>query len=215
MSSKFKRKLLRAVKRYVQRNRSSIIVAAALLTCMVLIFVAMANQNKRLTVNPTTYGSLLQLIAHVESNDNYNAYFGNASNASIDFTKMSIEEVMAWQAEHIQQGHFSSAVGRYQVIDTTLAEMVKQLGIDPKQAFDPATQDKIAMALLERRGAEAYVNGEITPGEFAANLAQEWAALPKVLGENPQESYYHSDGVNQARVSVDKMMQAIAPINAE
>jgi conjugal transfer mating pair stabilization protein TraG len=170
-------------------------------------------QNKRLTVNPTTYASLLHLIASVESKGNYNAYFGNATNTAIDFTNMSIAEVMAWQADAIRQGTLSNAVGRYQIIGTTLSGLVKQLGIDSNKKFDQTMQDKLAIALLERRGAEDYINKELTRDQFAANLAQEWAALPKVIGENPDKSFYASDGLNKSLVSVDAVRKAIQPIS--
>lgn len=170
--------------------------------------------NKRLVADPTSYQPLLQLIARAESKGNYNAYFGNPGNSAIDFTTMSIAEVQAWQARQVRQGSPSSAVGRYQIINTTLGELVRQLSIAPTQKFDAATQDKLAIALLERRGAEDYINQELTLDEFAANLAKEWASLPKVVGPNPEESYYHSDGLNKASVSVDEIKKAIKPITS-
>ncbi|MDB5177027.1 MAG: hypothetical protein JWN75_695 [Candidatus Saccharibacteria bacterium] len=170
-------------------------------------------EHRRLTVDPATYAPLLQLIAKAESNDNYNAYFGNAGNASVDFTKMSIAQVMKWQAEYVAQGKASNAVGKYQIVSTTLSGLVRHLGIDVKQKFDKTMQDSLAIALLERRGSELYVNNEISRDQFAANIAKEWAALPKVIGENPNESYYASDGLNKSRVKVDDVLKAIQPIS--
>jgi hypothetical protein len=177
-----------------------------------IVVYATYMQNKRLTVDPATYAPLLQLIAKVESKGNYNAYFGNASNSSINFTAMSIAEVMKWQSDHVRQGNLSSAVGRYQIVDTTLSGLVRQLGIDTNQIFDQTMQDQLAIALLERRGAESYINKELTRDQFAANLAKEWAALPKVIGEKPGASYYAGDGLNKSLVSVDEVMKAIEPI---
>ena len=171
-------------------------------------------QNKRLIVDPATFAPLLQLIARAESQGNYNAYFGNVGNTAVDFRAMSIGEVMRWQKEYVQQGSPSSAVGRYQIIDTTLVGLVQELGVDRGQLFDETLQDKMAMALLERRGAEQYVNGELTRDEFAANLAKEWAGLPRVLGDNPAYSYYAGDGLNKALVGVDEVRKAIEPITA-
>ncbi len=169
-------------------------------------------QNKRLTVDPATYAPLLKLIASVESKGNYNAYFGQAANSSVDFTSMSVAEVMDWQHGYVQQGSPSDAVGRYQIISSTLSGLVRELGIDTSQKFDQSLQDKMAIALLERRGSERYVNNELTLDEFAANLAKEWAALPKVIGENPDDSYYASDGLNRSLVSADEVRRAIEPI---
>lgn len=172
-------------------------------------------QARQPTVDPATYAPLLNLIARIESNDNYNAYFGNASNTEIKFTDMTIGEVMAWQSHFISQGHASSAVGRYQIINTTLAGLVSRQKVDANQKFDQATQDRIAITLLERRGSLDYVARELTSRQFAANLAREWAALPRVIGDNPSTSYYAGDGLNASRTSVDEVLKAIEQIGAE
>jgi conjugal transfer mating pair stabilization protein TraG len=186
---------------------------AVFFVCMLVYNVYI--KDKRLSVDPTTYTPLLQLIAHAESSGNYNAYFGHGNNTSIDFTSMSIAQVMAWQADYVKQGSPSNAVGKYQIISSTLSGLVRQLGINKNQRFDQATQDKMAIALIERRGAVAYVNHELTRDQFAANLAKEWASLPKVVGDDPNSSYYASDGLNKSRVSINQIMQAIEPIKAK
>lgn len=169
--------------------------------------------NKRFTVNPATYAQLLQLIARVESKGNYNAYFGSAQNSSINLTAMPIADVMKWQSDYIRQGSPSSAAGKYQIMDTTLTGLVDELDVDVNRPFDQTMQDRMAIALIERRGAIAYINGELTREEFAANLAKEWAALPRVVGENPEDSYYASDGLNKSLVGVDEVLEAIKPIS--
>lgn len=171
--------------------------------------------SRRLTANTESYKPLLHVIAEAESKGNYNAHFGNASNTSTRFTEMTIEEVLVWQASFVQQGNASSAVGRYQIIDTTLRSLVEQQGISAQQKFDEATQDQLAVALLERRGAEKYVNRELDRDEFAANLAMEWAALPRIVGPNPHASYYDGDGLNQSLVQPDKVLDAIGSIQAQ
>ena len=90
---------------------------------------------------------------------------------------------------------------------------MNELNIDPeKQRFDQDTQDVMAATLLERRGVQQYVNQELSKEEFAANLAKEWAALPKVIGKNPHASYYADDGLNKSRVKPDAVLKAIEPI---
>lgn len=207
-----KRKLFRFVKRHRQDRLFIITVAASLFLVCLFVYTTYI-QNKRLSVDPASYAPLLQLIAKVESKGNYNAYFGNAANSSVDFTKMSVAEVMQWQSEYVQQGSPSNAVGKYQIVSTTLAGLVRELNIDTSKKFDQAMQDAMAITLLERRGAERYINNELTRDEFAANLAKEWAALPKVVGENPNDSYYASDGLNRSLVSVDEVRRAIEPIS--
>jgi muramidase (phage lysozyme) len=212
--SKFKRKLLRVVKKRL-KNRNFILVVLAGLSLVSVVSYTEYMQNRRLSVNPTTYAQLLHLIAEAESKGNYNAYFGNAGNSSIDFTAMPIAKVMEWQSEYVRQGNASSAVGKYQIIGPTLSGLVNELEVDTSQPFDQATQDRMAITLIERRGAEAYVNSELTREEFAANLAKEWAALPRVIGGNPDDSYYASDGLNKSLISTGEVLSAIEPIGSD
>lgn len=193
-------------------NRSFIV---AVLAVFFIAFIFIMNQDRRLSVNPASYKPLLGLIADAESRGNYNAYFGNANNSSVDFTKMSIAEVMKWQQDYVASGSPSSAIGRYQIIDSTLSSLVQELDIDITQQFDANTQDEMAVALLERRGSLSYVNKEISRQEFAASLAQEWASLPKTTGKNPERSYYAEDGLNKALVNTEQVFRAIDSIKPE
>lgn len=155
---------------------------------------------------------LLNTIAKVESKHNYNAYFGNSANTSVKFTDMTVNEVLAWQKQFVEQGNASSAVGRYQFIDSTLQGLVRQLNIDGNTKFDEALQDRLAVALLERRGIREYVDNKISREEFAHNLSKEWAALPRVIGDNPEQSYYAGDGLNKAQLGVDEVYASIATV---
>ncbi len=200
----YKRRLKASVK-----NKRFLLVLTPIVA---IIFIVNMNQDKQLSVATASYQPLLSLIAGVESRGNYNAYFGHAGNSSIDFTEMTIAEVMQWQKEYIARGSVSSAVGRYQIIDITLAELVRTMDIDEDQLFDEAMQDKMAIALLERRGSVHYVNKKISREDFAANLAKEWASLPKVTGNNPDESYYAGDGLNKSLIDKEKVFGAINAI---
>lgn len=160
-------------------------------------------------VDPKAYSPLLQTIAKGESNGNYNAHFGNTNNTAVHFTSMSIAEVLQWQKEFVRQGSPSNAVGRYQIIEPTLSGLVNRLRINPNETFDEAMQDRLAIALLERRGSKKFVAKELTREQFAANIAKEWAALPAVVGANPEESYYAGDGLNQSHVSINEVFQAL------
>lgn len=204
MLSKFRRQ----VRRW-RKSKKLRLYAAVGLMCVGALGYAVYMDNKKLSVDPTSYKPLLDLIASVESKGNYNAHFGNATNSELRFTSMTIAEVQQWQHEFVAQGNASSAVGRYQIIDSTLSGLITDLDLNTKQKFDEATQDKLAIALLERRGSEKYINQELTPEEFAANLAMEWAALPKVLGDNSSASYYAGDGLNAALVKKETVLQAV------
>ncbi len=156
---------------------------------------------------------LLNMIAKVESKYNYDAYFGNPDNTSVRFTSMSVAQVLAWQKQFIEDGSPSSAVGRYQFMDTTLSGLTKELHIDPASKFDKTLQDKLAVALLERRGLREYINGTLTREKFANNLSKEWAALPKVIGDHPEQSYYARDGLNKALLSLPEFYAGLATVH--
>ena len=202
-----KRKIIRWAKKSL-KNRKAVFLVAVL--CLVGV-VSMMKDN-RLAVDAASCRSLLDLIAKAESRGNYNAYFGNANNTKIDFTSMTVAEVLKWQADFVQKGNASSAVGKYQIINTTLEGLVRELAIDGKELFNPALQDSMAIALIERRGAAEYAHGKLSREAFAGNLAKEWAALPSVTGSHPEKSYYDGDGLNSSLVSVTEVLKAIDPI---
>lgn len=201
------------VKKWWKRGRRASLLVLAVLAIGLQSLYALHVMNMRKSIDPAAYEPLLSLIAKAESNGNYNAYFGHAENATIDFTSMSVAEVQNWQAEYIQQGSPSSAVGRYQIVNTTLSGLVQRLDIDTTGKFDQAMQDRLAIALLERRGAQEYIDQTMSREEFAHSLAKEWAALPQVVGDNPQESYYASDGINRSRVSVGEVLAVIDEVH--
>ena len=204
---------VRKVTRWLQKRPAVFWIGIVFVAA--LIAYTIGSMNQRLQVDPVSAKPLLDLIARVESKGNYNAYFGNAGNTSIKFTEMSIADVLSWQEDFIAAGHPSSAVGRYQIISTTLKGLVQQLNIDTNQPFNEAMQDSMAVALLERRGATEYVNNQIDERQFAAELAKEWAALPRVVGDRPEQSYYAGDGLNKALVKVDEVLRAVGGVSAK
>lgn len=193
-------------------------LAAAAGLALVILVVGVAGTIYRNSmsakIDPAAYAPLLNTIAKGESNGNYNAYFGHASNTDLRFTDMTVAEVLKWQKDYVDQGSVSSAVGKYQIIRPTLVSLVKKLDIDTGAKFDETMQDRMAVALLEKRGSEDYFAKKLTRQEFAANLAKEWAALPKIIGPNPEQSYYAGDGINKVRISIDEIYKALAAIES-
>ena len=203
---------LRRLPKRVRKNPA--LYAAGLLLAGGVFAYMIGNMNQRLAVDPVTCRPLLDLIAQAECRGNYNAYFGNASNTEVKFTEMSVAEVLDWQKAFVAQGNPSSAAGRYQIINTTLAGLVQELDLQGSEMFDEAMQDRLALALLERRGVVAYINGRIDAKQFAAELAKEWAGLPRILGDAPEKSYYAGDGLNTALVGADEVLRVVGVIAA-
>lgn len=153
--------------------------------------------------------AILDLIGEAESRGNYNAFFGNAENKSVDFTKMTIREVRAWQDKYVRSGSKSSAVGKYQIIRGTMDSLIEGLGLTGDELFDERMQDRLGLALLNRRGYSKWTSGQITKQQFANNLAREWASLPVIGGNKHGRSYYAGDGLNKALISPDKYLSAL------
>ena len=164
------------------------------------------------TVRALSYSGLLNTIAKGESKGNYNAYYGKVKNNSTRFTEMKVKDVLKWQRNFVKKGSPSSAVGKYQFIRPTLEKLVKEHRIDRNAYFDEKLQDKLALALLERRGLKDYVRGKMKRDKFAHNLSKEWAALPKTIGKYPHKSYYDGDGLNHARISVKEIYKGISSL---
>lgn len=201
MARKIKKRTLTRIKKRFTRSQNWILIGSI----GVLVGILVVNMSGNFSVDDAAYKPLLSVVAKGESGGNYNAYFGSPANTDIRFTDMTLGEVFLWQTEFVRQGSISNAVGKYQIIQPTLIDVTSKLGITHDTVFNEETQDRIAIALMERRGSLAYVNNDISQEEFAANLAKEWAALPHSGGE----SYYSGDGVNRARVSEGEVYNAI------
>lgn len=199
------RKFKKMLRRLFTREGAFMAISVLILGAIVIYGVL----QTRIMIDPVAYTPLLSIIARGESRDNYNAYFANASNQEIKFTSMSLAEVLAWQKKYVQEGSPSNAVGRYQIIQPTLEGLINEYNLDTKLIFNEALQDKLAIALLERRGSIDFIKRDLSAEEFAHNLSKEWAALPKVVGENPQDSYYAGDGLNRAHIETGAILGTI------
>jgi hypothetical protein len=153
-------------------------------------------------------GALLDLIGKGESGGNYNALVGAKKGGpkvagSADLTNMTIEQVQQMQKSMLAQGHASTAVGKYQMIASTLAEQVKKSGLDPtKTKFDQKTQDLLAQQLVDQAGY-----GKADTATVMKKLAGTWASLPKDM--SGRGAY---DGVNGNQAGI-KAQDLVAAIN--
>jgi len=157
------------------------------------------------------FSILMDTLMGHESGGNYNAFHNNGNNQALRFTDMSIAEVLDWQktGQWKTLGAGSSAVGKYQFIHDTLAEVVRKSGIDPSLPFSPAIQDQLIMfRLLDTRGMQRFLDGEISAEEFLdQGLALEFAGLKMTSGRG----YYDGDGLNKGGTSA---VRSIAALNA-
>tara|TARA_R100000482_G_scaffold86561_1_gene34873 strand:+ start:10385 stop:11023 length:639 start_codon:yes stop_codon:yes gene_type:complete len=174
--------------------------------------------------------NLLDFIGDVESEQGYDIEFGNNP---LDLSNMTIKEVLEHQEKRRAEGVESSAVGRYQFIYETLKGLVytedgkeKNPTDLPEDAlFTPEVQDKAATILLQRRGLDKYLSGDMSAEDFAIEVAKEWASMPIVRDTTVKrvnkeglevlvdlkkgQSYYAGVGSNQDRVDVDEFLDVI------
>lgn len=204
---RLQRKIRRQTRRFV-RHGGRVMLTVGL--CMAVVFAARIITMP--TIDRSSYRPLLQAIAKGESNGNYNAYYGKPNNDTILFTRMTLQQVLDWQQAYVAQGSVSSAVGKYQIIEGTLRGLITDNNIELSRLFDESLQDELAILLIERRGSEAYASSTISREDFAANLAKEWAALPKIVGSDPEQSYYAGDGINKSNISSGEIFTAIESI---
>ena len=95
-----------------------------------------------------------------------------------------------------QEGRASSVAGAYQIKHSTLLSLVKELGLTGDEKFDKAMQDRLAVALLNRRDYDDYLAGGITTRRMVRNLSGEWASFP----EGPSNESRYSDRNNKALI---------------
>ncbi|WP_349434251.1 hypothetical protein [Pararhizobium sp. A13] len=157
----------------------------------------------------SAFGQFMNEIIGVESGGNYNAFHGNGNNNRVRFTDMTIQQVLDWQkgGEWRRLGAGSSAVGKYQFIESTLKDVVRASGIDPNTKFTPAVQDKLIMhRLFTTRNMKDYLDGKISDEEMVdKHLATEFAGLKKTDGRG----VYDGDGINKASLSARRTIAAL------
>lgn len=165
--------------------------------------------------------ALLDFIARFESRGDYNIVWGGIKGydrPKKPLTTMTVGEVLAWQ-DSIDARYMSEASGRYQIMEDTLRGLYRQAGVPLSANYDKETQDKLAVALLRRRGLDDYLAGTMSLHKFALALAKEWASLPipfdlerggrKYL---KGQSYYAGDGLNKAHADLDEFLAVIQSV---
>ncbi len=153
-----------------------------------------------------TGNPLLELIADKESGGDYNRIYG-AGVQRRDLTNMTVNEVIAWQRQYTGvEGSASSAAGKYQIIRKTLTGLRDEMGLTGDELYDEEMQDRMAYVLLERRGYDDYLAGNMSDAEFMREVSKEWASMPKDEGGR---SYYAGDGLNAAHATPETLMLAM------
>jgi hypothetical protein len=127
----------------------------------------------------------------------------------------TIEEVMAfqkWMLKNIAGKNVNTAIGRFQMIPSTLAAVVtkgeKRGEVSRTDKFTPATQNKLLKVLLDDIGYQKFLSGKMTKEQFTARIAGTWAGIAK--NELGQGVYDGKHGNQAGKKSFSDMVAALS-----
>lgn len=134
---------------------------------------------------------ILDLIGKTEGTDKGRGYnetlgYGAYTGGDVDLVNMTLGDIDKLQTKmlrHPNNKWNSSALGRYQIIRTTLRGLKKEMGLTDDMKFTPELQDLMAVQLLKRRGYDKWLRGQMTDKAFVNGLSREWASLPNSSGK--------------------------------
>jgi muramidase (phage lysozyme) len=150
------------------------------------------------------YKPLLDLIGKAEGTDpprgrgynetlSYGAFTGGPVNL-VGMTLAEIDQLQTQMLRHPRNTWNSSAIGRYQIVRTTLRRIRSQLGLSGSELYNEPMQNRLALFLLGSRGIDDYLDGNLTEDRMLLELAREWASFP-----TPQGRGYYG---NQSRTPI-------------
>jgi muramidase (phage lysozyme) len=149
-----------------------------------------AGAARRATGAAGAAAPVLDLIGRTEGTDKGRGYnetlsYGAYTGGDVNLVGMTLGEIDKLQTDmlrHPDNSWNSSAIGRYQIVRTTLRKIKKQMGLKDDVKFTPEIQDQMAMHLLKGRGLDKWMAGKMSDKAFITNLSREWASLPKSSG---------------------------------
>lgn len=131
---------------------------------------------------------IFDLLGHTEGTDRGAGYneslaYGAYTNGPRNLVTMSLQQIDTLQTQmlnHPKNKWNSSALGRYQIVRTTLRKLRAGTSLDTK--FSAELQDLFALKLLVGRGLIRWLENRMTTSFFIDQLAKEWASIPTSKG---------------------------------
>ncbi|QND32408.1 hypothetical protein HB772_09080 [Sinorhizobium meliloti] len=154
-----------------------------------------------------SHDNFLDLLQAVEGGSaSYNATLDNGrwTGGAQNLVGMTLNQVRALQKQMLADpanralygdGNGSSALGRYQIVGSTLEGLIKELGLSGDRLFDEKTQDELARALMRRRGNDP------------AELRKEWTGLNRVDDATIRNAYANTPTAAQPLAPTDSEKQ--------
>ena len=178
------------------------------------------TEQKPAAANPYGYGAenpLGNLIARGEGG--YNSFnrgvAGDARGAQIDFSQMTVAEVMRRQSLPGNDPERLFAVGKYQFTPGTLKGAIDTTGVDKNAKFTPQLQEKLFADYLideKRPSVKAYITGKAS-GPAALESAQHALALEFASVGDPRKggrgAYDGDSAGNKASTTPESVAAAL------
>ena len=148
--------------------------------------------------------TILSTIYGIESNNDYDAWNNRAKNPpSQALTSLTVKEIMDYQGN--ENG---PAAGAGQIKYNTLKYLLNTGTLSEDDLFTESVQDAANNKLLDRRGFNSWLNGEIDNLTFGSNIASEWASIPllfdqTVNGKAKERGDSRYGGSNEALIGAD------------
>lgn len=175
--------------------------------------------GNRISGGPNDFGPNNPLGTLISSGEGgYGSYnrgrAGDANGAQIDFSQMTVGEVMRRQDLPRNDPERLFAVGKYQMIPGTFEEAVNTLGIDRNARFTPQLQERMFADYLvdeKRPQVRAYITGETSGAQGLQSaqlaLAREFAS---VADPRTGRSVYDGDSAgNSASITAAEVGTAL------
>lgn len=125
-------------------------------------------------------------------------------------TELTLAEVFDWIAATPRQNH---AIGRYQIIPSTLRYLVEVEGLQADDLFSADLQDRLAVRLIRDAGLDDYLSGLASSAEFMDSLAYVWAGLPLANGKSAYEGFAGNKATMSRRAYEDRFFELFYPVN--
>jgi murein DD-endopeptidase MepM/ murein hydrolase activator NlpD len=154
---------------------------------------------------------ILDMISEAESaGGSYDSRYGGIYPG---YSKLTIAEADRVQRENYRRWG-SAASGRYQFMN--IGQQAAFAGLKPTDIFSPANQDRMAIALIEKKRKVTIDMIKNNPAEAQLRLAKEWAGIPIPGAERsfyppPNKSTITNSRVREAFKQVTKKPQQQAP----
>lgn len=171
--------------------------------------------NQQATNQAANTKSIGDLIASGEGDyQSFNrGVAGDSVGEKIDFSQMTVAEVMQRQALPKGNPNRIFTVGKYQAIPDTFAEAVQKLGIPADAKVTPALQEYIFSEYLlkdKRPDIRDYITGKTDNLKAAQKAgAMEWAA---VADPDTGLSFHGKVGNNKASISADAFGSSLSAV---